>query len=118
VPVDLLLVIADEALRHVIEVALLADGFLVRSAIAELDAVRTLSEDPPDVVILDGTMPLSPNIVAWIDRNVPGLPLVLLRATWDDRSPVSRRATIELPMPFGRKELRQAVAIARGMVRK
>jgi DNA-binding response OmpR family regulator len=118
VPVDLLLVIADEALRHVIEAALLADGLVVRTAIADLDAVRTLSSEPPDVLILDGTMPLSPNIVAWIDRNVPGLPLILLRATWEDRSPVSRRNTIELPMPFGRKELRQAIAVARGMARK
>jgi DNA-binding response OmpR family regulator len=118
VPVDLLLVIGDEALRQVIEIALLADGYLVRTASGDLEVVRILSDEPPDVLILDGAMPFSPQIVAWTERNAPDVPLILLRAAFDERPPIGQRHTIDLLMPFGRSDLRRAITAARAILRR
>jgi DNA-binding response OmpR family regulator len=118
VPVDLLLVIGDEALRQVIEVALLADGHVVRTASGELEVVRILSDEPPDVLILDSAMPLSPHVVGWTERNAPDVPLILLRAAFEERPPIEQQHAVELLMPFGRIDLRRAITAARAILRR
>jgi DNA-binding response OmpR family regulator len=114
VAVDVLIAIADEALRQVLEVALLMDEFLVHTATDEEEAVAALARHPPDLLLLDGTMPLSEGAVAWAERHASATPLVLLVPAWGDQPQLDRSDAVLLPMPFGRTDLRHAIAAVRG----
>ena len=113
-PADVLIAIADDALRQVLEAALLMDEFLVHTAADEAETLARLAQHPPDLLLLDATMPLSDDAVAWADRHASETPLVLLVPAWGDQPQLGRPNTVLLPMPFGRADLRRAVAAALG----
>ena len=113
-PVDVLVVVADEALRAVLEIALTMDGCTVRPAADEAAAIDQLAASLPAVLLIDGTLPLAGDIEAWTARHAPHIPLILLTAAWEEEPRFDRDAVAVLPMPFGRDELRHALAAARG----
>jgi DNA-binding NtrC family response regulator len=110
--VDVVVVAADEPLRHVLEVALAMDGFRVRTAMGEADALSELTTRLPDVLLLDATMPLSNNAAAWSGHHAPRTPAVLLESARDVADAQTEPDVIVLPMPFGLRELRLALANA------
>jgi DNA-binding response OmpR family regulator len=107
--VNVLVVVADEALRQVIEIALAMDGFAVRAAASDDDARAALAVESPGLLLLDGTMALSEDAVAWADYHAPAVPLILLVAAWGDAPDIARSEATVLTMPFGREELRRAI---------
>jgi len=114
VAVDVLIAIADDALRQVLEAALLMDEFLVHTAAAEAETLTRLAQHPPELLVLDATMPLSDDAVVWADRHARETPLVLLAPAWGDQPQIGRENAVLLPMPFGRADLRRAIATALG----
>jgi DNA-binding NtrC family response regulator len=111
-PAEVLLVVADEALRQVLAVALAADGCTVRP-VADTSAARAvLAAHRPDLLVIDGTMGLPAPPEAWAAAQAPEVPLVLLRSAWDEDTGVIGPHTTLLRMPFGLSALRQAVAEA------
>jgi CheY-like chemotaxis protein len=111
--VDVLVVVADEALRAVIEIALTMDGCVVRTAADEASAIDRIADATPAVLLVDGTLPFAEEIEQWTARHAPHTPLMLLVPAWEEQPRFSRNAVAILPMPFGRAELRQALAVAR-----
>ena len=102
--VNVLVAVADEALRQVIEIALAMDGFAVRVAASEEDARAALAVETPGLLLLDGTMALSEDAGVWAHHNAAAAPLILLVPAWGDvPSPTRPDATV-LTMPFGRAE--------------
>jgi hypothetical protein len=59
--------------------------------------------------LLDGTMALSADAVAWADHHAPAVALILLVAAWGDTPSLARSEATVLTMPFGRDELRRAI---------
>jgi CheY-like chemotaxis protein len=110
VSVDVLVVVADEALRAVIEIALTMDGCVVRTAADETSAMDRIAAAAPGVILVDGTLPFAEEIEGWTARHAPHIPLVLLVTAWEEQPRFSRNAVAILPMPFGRAELRRALA--------
>ena len=111
--VDVLVVVADEALRAVIEIALTMDGCVVRAVADEATAIGRLADALPAVLLIDGTLSFADDIERWTERYAPYIPLVLLVAAWEEQPRFSRDSVAVLPMPFGRAELRRALAAAR-----
>jgi hypothetical protein len=66
----------------------------------------------PDVLLLDATMPLSKNAATWSGRYAPRTPAVLLESARDVAGAQTGPDVIVLPMPFGLRELRRALASA------
>jgi DNA-binding NtrC family response regulator len=112
--VDVLLAVADEALRTVLEIALTADGCTVRAAATEDQVLDSMSAEPARTLILDVTAPFGERILAWAERVRPTLALLLLTPAWGGAPVTVRRDVTTLPMPFGRQELRRALASAIG----
>ena len=112
-PVDVLVIMADEALRAVIEVALTMDGCSVRTATDEASAIDQIAHALADVLLIDGTLPFAEDVERWTERYAPDVPLVLLAAAWEEPPHLNRASVAVLPMPFGRAELRRALAVAR-----
>ena len=111
-PAEALLVVADEALRQVLTIALAADGATVRPVADAAAARAALATHAPDLLLLDGTMRLPLAADAWAATYAPDIPLVLLSAGWDDRPSPLRPGVTPLRMPFGLKALRHALAEA------
>ena len=113
-PVETLLVVADEALRQVLTIALAGDGSAIQP-VADAAAARTaLATHAPDLLLLDGTMPLPAAPDVWTATYAPDVPVVMLAPGWDAGAPLQRPGVTVLRMPFGLKALRQAVMEARG----
>ena len=110
--VDVLVAVADEALRMVLEVALTADGCTVQTAGSEAEALAGLVDTPPRVLLLDAMLPASSDSLAWAAHHAPAIPLILLVSAVDAWPTPSRSDAVLLEMPFGREELRRAVAMA------
>ena len=114
-PDDVLVVVADEALRAVLEIALTMDGCSVRPAADEATALARLADDLPTVLLIDGTLPFAAEVEDWTAWHAPSIPLVLLVPAWEEEPRLTRDAVAVLSMPFGRDELRHALAVARGV---
>jgi len=114
-PAEILLVVADEALRQVLTIALAGDGATVQPVADAAAARASLATHTPDLLLLDGTMPLPVAIDAWAAKYADGIPLLLLTPGWDDGAPPQRPGVTTLRMPFGLKALRHSVAEARGV---
>jgi DNA-binding response OmpR family regulator len=107
--VNVLVAVADEALRQVIEIALAMDGFAVRVAASEEDARAALTVETPGLLLLDSTRALSEDAGAWAHHNAATVPLILLVTAWGEAPSLARPDATVLPMPFGRAELRRAI---------
>ena len=110
--VDLLLAVADDGLRAVLEIALTADGCTVRTAGTEAEALAALVASPPEVLLFDAALPTAPDPFAWAARHAPAIPLLLLVSAVDGWPTPTRPDAMLLEMPFGREALRHAVTIA------
>jgi DNA-binding NtrC family response regulator len=112
--VDVLLVVADDALRTVLEIALTADGCTVRTAATEDDVAHALSGEPARTILLDLTAPFSGRVLTWAERYAPHIPMLLLVTAWEEAPAIAHRKVATLTMPFGRQELRDALATVYG----
>jgi hypothetical protein len=108
--VDVLLVVADPALGAVLEIALAADGYVVRRAVTEADTRAALAAAPPGVLIVDTTAPFSEDALLWTDQHALATSLILLVPGLGDWPTLSRPSAVILRMPFGREDLRRAFA--------
>jgi DNA-binding response OmpR family regulator len=109
---DALLAVADSALRQVLMFALEADGWRVYAVSDEATAGGRLSSRRPDLLLLDGKMPMEDGVAAWVERHAPGIPLVVLVSGWEPPPVLSREHVAMLTLPFGRAALRRAIAAA------
>jgi DNA-binding NtrC family response regulator len=107
---EVLLVVTDESLRAVLEIALSMDGYRVRTAITAQDALDALATMRPDVLILDIQITPGSDPVRWAGRHAADTPLILIVPAWDDVPPPSHPNVVTLTMPFGREDLRRALA--------
>jgi DNA-binding response OmpR family regulator len=107
---DALLAVADSALRQVLAIALEADGWRVQTASDGATAGRKLESRKPDLLMLDGKMPVEDGVAAWVERHALGVPLVVLVSGWQPPPVLPRDNATLLPLPFGRDELRRAIA--------
>ena len=110
--VDVLLFVADQALRTVMALALRQDGCVVETAATPQAALDALATARPRVLILDGTMSNPSDPVRWAGRYGPDIPLILLTSAWEEPPPVTWVGVVPLPMPFTREDLRRAIAAA------
>ena len=108
-PVDTLVAAADDALRTVLELALQADGYRVRAAGTEADALDALATEP-DLVVLEMDAPCGEAVWLRLLHDGSDTPRVLLVPAWGDRETPDHPAAVILTMPFGREELRRALA--------
>jgi hypothetical protein len=111
-PLEILLLVADEPLRLVLAVTLTTEGHRVEPVAGEAAARAALASRPPDVLLLDATTRLPSELAAWVDRYAPGTPLVVIVPAWSERPEPGRANAVILPMPFGRDVLLQALAEA------
>jgi DNA-binding response OmpR family regulator len=109
---DALLAVADSALRQVLMIALEADGWRVHGVSDAAAAGRRLSSRRPDLLMLDGKMPMEDGVAAWVEQHAGGIPLVVLVSGWEPPPELSRECVALLTLPFGRAELRRAIAAA------
>jgi hypothetical protein len=91
------------------------DRFAVRAAADETSARAALAAGLPDLLLLDATTPLTETAERWTEGVAPAVPVVVLIPGWDELPQFNRPNVAVLPMPFGREELRQALAVARGV---
>ena len=110
--VDVLVAVADDALRLVVEIALRSDGCTVRTAGSEVETLNALAAVPAHVLLLDAALPGLADPLDWAARHAPAIPLILLVSAVDGWPAPSRADAVLLEMPFGREELRRAVASA------
>jgi DNA-binding NtrC family response regulator len=108
------LLVEDEALRSVLEIALRADGYVVRTAAVESEALDALTVTPAALIILDMTAAFAEAILSRLHRDAPGTPQLLLVPAWDERPPPGHPTATVLEMPFDLEQLRSAVAAALG----
>jgi DNA-binding NtrC family response regulator len=108
--VDVLLVVADESLRAVIGIALSMDGYRVRTAPTAQGALDALATTRPDVLILDTQVTPGADSVRWAGRHAADIPLILIVPAWEDTPSSPHPNVITLTMPFGREDLRSALA--------
>lgn len=107
----ILVVVADPSLRAILRIALAADGHQVRVAVDAAEARSALGRDPPDILLLDGTLLLDGvDGVRWAERHAAAIPLVLLVPASDPRPVVEQRPIALLPMPFDIDALRRTIA--------
>jgi DNA-binding NtrC family response regulator len=109
---DVLVLVADEALRTVLEITLQMDDYAVRTAATAEGALDVLVATKPSLLILDATMDLGDSPIQWAARHAADIPLILLVSAWDAPPPLEHPDAVTLPMPFGRAELRRALAAA------
>ena len=105
--------VADRELREVLGISLTLDGFGVRPAADEAEAARLLADHAPDLLLLDGTMPLSEAPTAWVDRRAPDTPVVILAERMAAMPEPTRPDVGLLHLPFGRAELLRCVELVR-----
>jgi DNA-binding NtrC family response regulator len=110
VAVDVLVVLADEALATVLEIALRLEGCTVRTAADEGATVAALQAHSPRILLVDGTAPFAAAVLERADRHTPSLPLILLISGLTDGAPLPDRPAAVLRMPFRREDLRRALA--------
>ena len=111
-PLEILVLVADEPLRLVLAVTLTTEGHQVEPVAGEAAARAALASRPPDLLLLDATAHLPCDLAAWVDRYAPGIPLVVIVPAWSERPEPGRPNAVILPMPFGRNMLLQALAEA------
>ena len=111
-PLEILLLVADEPLRLVLAVTLTTEGHQVEPVAGEAAARAALASRPPDVLVLDASTRLPADLAAWADRYAPGIPLVVIVPAWGDRPESGRPNAVILPMPFGRDVLLRALTEA------
>ena len=114
---DVLLLVEDDGLRSVLEIALAADGYRVRTAKADGAASDILGTARPDLVILDLTAPSAEAALFRLHRDAPTTPHLLLVPAWGDWQTPAHPAGRVLEMPFGLPELRGALAEATASAR-
>ena len=107
VATDVLLLVEDDELRDVLEIALTADGYRVQTAGDEATAPETLAARSSDLVILDTAASFAESILDGMGA-APSRPLLLL-VPGDDVPPAAPPSAGVLAMPFGRDALRSAV---------
>ena len=93
--VDVLLLVADEALRTVLDLALTTDACRVETAATTQAALDALATARPRVQILDGTMSIPMDPVRWASRYAPEMPLILLTSAWEKPPPRERACAID-----------------------
>jgi hypothetical protein len=82
----------------------------VRRAVTEADVRAALAAAPPDVLVVDMTTPFSKHALLWADRLAPAAPLIVLVPGLGDWPAAARPSAVVLRMPFGRQDLRRALA--------
>ncbi len=94
-PLKVLVVDDEPAIREMVEMALVRAGFEHASAASAEEAERALNESPPDLLILDWMLPSVSGIdLARRIRSDPtlaGLPITMLTARGEDDDPVFQR---------------------------
>ena len=116
VATDVLLLIEDDGLRAVLEIALVADGYRVRAAGDEATALESLAAARPGLVLLDTAAAFAESILGRMGA-APSRPLLLLVPGGDDVPPSAPPDAAVLVMPFGRDALRSAVTDLERVVR-
>jgi hypothetical protein len=66
------------------------------------------------VLLLDVTTPLTESATRWTEGIAPGISVVFLIPGWEELPRFDRTNVAVLAMPFGREDLRSALATARG----
>ena len=117
VATDVLLSVEDEALRAVLEIALTADGYRVRTAAADGAASDVFGTARPDLVILDLTAPSAEAALLRLHRDASATPHLLLVPAWGDWQTPAHPAGRVLEMPFGLAQLRGALAEVESLAR-
>src|SRR5688500_8077000 len=98
VSADVLVVVADEALRAVLEIALTMDGCTVRTAADDASGRRALTAGAPDILVLDATTPLPDDAPRWTEHVAPYVPVVVLVPAWDEPPVFNRHDVAVLSM--------------------
>ena len=115
-PVDVLVAVADDSLREVLEIALRLDGHRVQTAPDAAQALVRLLGTPPDLLVLDGTAPFAAEVLPWAGRR--SVPLLLLADdSVDPPPPDDYPHAVTLPMPFDLAQFHRALAAVRATVR-
>jgi DNA-binding response OmpR family regulator len=117
VPDEVLLVVADDALRTVLEIALRTDGYSVRPAADVAAAAAALARGAPDLAIVALTTPAAEATAAWLRRHAPATPHLLLVPALGERQAGGPPADRALELPFGLAEFRRALAEVREAAR-
>jgi DNA-binding NtrC family response regulator len=107
---DVLLVVADESLRAVLQIALSMDGYRVRTATSAQATLDALATTRPAVLMLDTLTALGADPVRWAAHHAADTPLLLLVPAWDDTQHPPHPNVATLTLPFGREDLRRALA--------
>jgi hypothetical protein len=111
-PLDLLLLVADDPLRAVLTVTLTSEGHHVEPVTGEAAARAALASRMPDLLLIDATTPLPDDVASWTDRYAPDVPLVVITPAWSEQPRLNRPNAVILPMPFGSEKLLQSLADA------
>jgi hypothetical protein len=111
-PLDLLLLVADDPLRSVLTVTLTGEGHHVEPVAGEAAARAALASRMPDLLLIDAETVDPTALAAWTDRYAPGVPLVVIAPAWGEQPRLNRPNAVVLPMPFGSEKLLQALTDA------
>jgi two-component system response regulator PrrA len=117
VPDEVLLVVADDALRVVLEIALRGDGYNVRPAADATATAAALARGAPDLAIIALTTPAADATAAWLRQHAPATPHLLLVPALGERQAGAQPVDRALELPFGLAELRRALAEVREAAR-
>lgn len=116
-PAPLVAIIEDEAgIRRFLQAALVSHGFQVREAGTARDGLRTITDEPPDLIVLDLGLPdrdgkdLIRDIRGW-----SSVPILILSARDQEREKIAALdagADDYLTKPFGVGELLARIRVA------
>jgi two-component system phosphate regulon response regulator PhoB len=107
-PPTILVVDDEDPIVMLITDALMDESYVVRSVSHGLDALRTLAEQPPALMLLDYMMPglNGLEVLAQVQRaGAPALPIIMMSATSIGDICLQHGATAFLAKPFTIEEL-------------
>lgn len=112
---QVLVVDDDPAIRSVLEAVLTAHRYRVITAGNGREALNSISEALPNVILLDLYMPVMDGweVLAYLEEHHPALPVIVMSAAPADRVTGSiGHAAGYLPKPFNVDQLVEAVSLA------
>ena len=116
IPTGQVLVVDDDpAIRSVLEAVLTAHRYQVITAGNGREALNSISETAPNVVLLDLYMPIMDGweVLAFLQEHHPALPVIVMSAAPADRvTGTIGHASGYLPKPFNVDQLVEAVTLA------
>lgn len=109
---DILIIEDNVAIGNVLEETLRKDGYRISRAFSGTEAIRVLTVQEPDLILLDLMLPglSGEEVLAYIT----GIPVIVLSANVDIDNKVNllRRGAVDyVSKPFHRKELIARIAI-------